>query len=71
MALKLIPIVGAAGAGALVAFVTSLLGLGSFATVVVAALVLSAVVLIGTPLAFGVPPFGWARRPRDRDVATG
>ncbi len=66
---KLTPVLAAAVAGALVALTINLVGLGDVAAAVVAALALTLVVAVGTPLAFGITPLAVVRRRRGRSPA--
>jgi len=66
---KLTPVLATAVAAAVVALTTNLVGLGDVAAVAVAALVLTLVVAVGTPLAFGITPLAVVRRRRGRTPA--
>lgn len=64
---KLIPLLAAAATGAMVALGTNLAGMSDAATMVIGALALIPVVLIGTPVAFGINPFGPSPENAGRD----
>ncbi|MEJ7716861.1 MAG: hypothetical protein WKF31_02450 [Thermoleophilaceae bacterium] len=63
---KMTPVLVSAGAGALIALTTNVVGLGDLAATVIAGLVLTLVVAVGTPLAFGITPLAVVRRRRGR-----